>query len=184
MGSLLRTLGVLAIALVGVTLPSYGQGSAVLSCTAPTQNTNGTSIVGTITFRFYQGTSATSQTTASPVQSSCAYTWPNLPAGTHFFSATATVAGIESARSNVASKVIDPAEPNPPGALTVTTGVAMETRKKRGELVVWREAGTVAPGTQCDPDRRIGDTDYYAVPRDAVTSSRTRLSRVVVALCS
>lgn len=176
---------ILAVLLALVALPAFGQGSASLSCTPPTTNTNGTPITGAISYRFYEGPSATSQTNASPAQTSCAYTWPNLIAGTHFFSATATVAGVESARSNVVSKVIDPAEPNPPGNLVVVSSVAMETRIRKGELVVWREAGPVEPGTACDPEVRIEGTDYYAVPRDSVTQIRPHeLSPIVVALCA
>lgn len=89
-------------------------GDATLTCTPPTQFTDGTSITGTITYKFYRGTSATTQATASAVQPACAFTWTGLAPGTHFFSSTATVGGVESNRSNVTSVVVPNPTPNPP----------------------------------------------------------------------
>lgn len=88
-------------------------GDATLTCTPPTTNTDGTAISGTITYKFYRGT-ATSQTTASAAQPGCAFVWTGLAPGTHYFSSTATVGGVESGRSNVASVTVPNPTPNPP----------------------------------------------------------------------
>lgn len=176
---------IFAALLVLVTLPAFAQtGSAILSCTPPTTNTDGTAIAGTVTYKFYRGTTATSQTTVSTAQTSCSYTWTGLSAGTHYFSATATVNGVESARSNVASKTIA-FTPSPPTGLTVLADtVAYETRSRWGNLFVWRDAGTVLAGTSCDSAVRVGQ--FYGVPRESVVyrlRPNRELSAVVVAEC-
>jgi hypothetical protein len=172
---------VLALALL-LASPAFAQtGQAVLSCTPPTQNTDGSAIVGTISYKFYRGTTATSQTTASPVQSSCAYTWTGLPAGTHYFSATATVGGQESARSVVASKTIV-FTPNPPTSLTVAADLVAWTIVQSRDRVALVAVGTVAAGTQCDASQPV--LDKWVVPRGAVTFAGSVRPEVVLASCS
>lgn len=113
----------LIVLLAQLPLPAFAQapGTATIACTPPTTNTNGTPITGAvITYKFYHGTVQGTYPNVSPVQTSCAYVWPALAAGTHYFTATATVAGVESALSMSASKTILPT-PNPPTNITVTS---------------------------------------------------------------
>ena len=46
------------LALIALLLPfaALGQGSTALSCTPPTTNTDGSLIIGTISYKFYRGT--------------------------------------------------------------------------------------------------------------------------------
>ena len=162
--------------------PAFAQtGAAVLSCTAPTQFTDGTAITGAISYRFYRGTTAASQTTASPAQTSCAFTFTALAVGTHWFSATATVAGVESAKTAAVSKVVSPPAPNPPTNLTVQADLTAYVIIKSRDRVALVPVGTVAAGTACDPSQPI--LDKFVVPRAAVTFVSSVTDEVLVASC-
>lgn len=143
------------LALAALLLASNAFAQTSLTCTAPTKNTDGTNITGTISYKFYEGASTTSQPNASPVQSSCAYVWPNLSVGTHFFSATATVGGIESDRSNITSSVIAPPKPQPPTSLTVASPTAYEMRKDSTGKAVAYAVGTTQVGALCGTEERV-----------------------------
>jgi Putative Ig domain len=84
-------------------------GSATLTWTVPTTNTNGTALTDLAGFYVYYGTSQSelSQTVqvASPADTS--YTVANLAAGTWYFAVTAYASdGTQSARSNVESAAV------------------------------------------------------------------------------
>ena len=177
----MRYLIALAVLLAG---PAFAQtGTAVLSCTAPTQFTDGTAIPAgaSVSFRFYRGTTAASQTTVSPVQTSCAFTFTALAVGTHWFSATATVAGVESAKTAAVSKVVLPPVPNPPTNLTVQADLTAYVIIKSRDRVALVPVGTVAAGTACDPSQPI--LDKFVVPRAAVTFVSSVTDEVLVASC-
>lgn len=172
----------LVLAALLLASPCFAQtGTAELTCTPPTQNTDGTSISGAITYKFYRGTTATSQTTASAVQSSCAFTFTGLAVGTHFFSAAAVVGGVESARSNVVSKTITAPVPNPPSGLTVTANLTAWTIVQSRDRVALVAVGTVAPGTACDASQPI--LDKWVVARESVTFAGSVRPEVVLATC-
>jgi len=90
----------------GVTTTSTG--SARLYWVEPTKNTNGTPISNLGGVRIYYGTSASNLSHVVQVASpTTAYTIGNLAAGVWYFAAAAyTTAGIQGARSAVASKTI------------------------------------------------------------------------------
>lgn len=100
--------------------------SATLTWTAPTTNTDGTPITGTLTFNVYQGSGAsvsacTLGTTA--VQTGISGTTVTVTSGladgtTACFAVTAVEGGVESAKSNTATKTFPPATPLAP-TLTV-----------------------------------------------------------------
>jgi hypothetical protein len=162
--------------------PAMAQtGQAALTCTAPTQNTDGTPLAGAITYKFYRGATAASQTTASPVQTSCAYTFTGLPAGTHYFAATAIVGGAESVKTAPVSKVTA-SVPNPPTNLTVGAELVAYTIVQSRDRVALVAVGTVAPGTTCDPLQPV--LDKHVIPRGSVTFLGTVRPEVVVASCS
>ena len=81
-------------------------GTAQLTWTAPTSNTDGTPVVGVLTYRVYHGLSAAAMTDMVPV-TGLTYTYGNLAAGTHYFAVSAVNAeGFESPKSSVRSKVV------------------------------------------------------------------------------
>jgi hypothetical protein len=84
-------------------------GSATLSWTIPTENTDGTPITDLAGYHIYYGTSAgaltTTVTIANPNETS--YVVGGLAPGTYYFSIVAyNSAGIDSPQSNMASKTI------------------------------------------------------------------------------
>jgi hypothetical protein len=85
-------------------------GSATLSWTAPTTNTNGSPLTDLSGYTVYYGTSASSltQTVQLTDPTDVSYTIQNLAAGTWYFGVTALASdGTQSSMSNVASKTID-----------------------------------------------------------------------------
>lgn len=85
-------------------------GSAVLTWTAPTLNTDGSSLTDLTGYVVYCGTNATSLTSCVSVNSgtTTSATVPNLPTGVTYYFAIASVSasGGEGNKSNVASKTI------------------------------------------------------------------------------
>lgn len=164
-------------------------GTATLDWTPPTTNTDGTAIPTTgpaslAGYKVYYGTSATALTqtlsvTAPPV------TVQSLTPATWYFAVTAyNVAGAESDKSAIASKVIlepPPPVPNPPGGLVVTASTAYTLVKGKDRFVLL-PVGTVPANTPCNPDQTVNG--YYVVPKSAVTWSGTVRPDVVVAKCT
>lgn len=84
-------------------------GTAALSWSAPTQNTDGTALTDLAGFKVYHGTSATALNDVVELQGAAwsSYTYPQLAPGTHYFAVSAyTSAGAESTLSAVGSKLI------------------------------------------------------------------------------
>jgi hypothetical protein len=83
-------------------------GSATLSWTAPTQNTDGTPITDLAGYHIYYGVSASQMTTTITVTSAeTSYVVSGLAPATYYFAVVAfTSAGLDSPQSNVASKTI------------------------------------------------------------------------------
>jgi len=88
-------------------------GTAQLSWTPPTQNTDGTPLGDLAGFKVYRGSSPTSFSSSVTLSNRglTSYVWDGLAAGTHYFVVTAiSTASVESGFSNVACKVIDTGE--------------------------------------------------------------------------
>jgi hypothetical protein len=84
-------------------------GSASLSWTPPTQNTDGTQIANLAGYNIYYGPSASAMTNKIAVTNPglTAFTVADLASGTHYFGITAyTAGGVESGLSSVGSKTI------------------------------------------------------------------------------
>lgn len=116
-----------AVLLLLVAFPAFGQtGSATLTCTPPTTFTNGAAIGSApISYKFYRGSSQAGPfTLETKTSSTCGTTYSGLAVGTHWFVATATVNGVESAVSNAASGIV-PATPNAPSGLSVVVSVTV-----------------------------------------------------------
>lgn len=97
--------------------------TATVSWTAPTTNTDGSSITAALTYNLYAGTSCTSMsklvsgiTTVSTVVTSPTTLAPGT---TVCFAVTAVANGVESAQSNTATTVIPYSTPGAPGQITV-----------------------------------------------------------------
>jgi hypothetical protein len=103
-GSLSASLGAF-----DVTVQAVASGSATLSWTAPTQNTDGSPLSDLAGFKIYWGTSQGSYPNSATLTNPglTTYVVDNLVPGTYFFVATAfNSAGTESVSSGVASKTI------------------------------------------------------------------------------
>lgn len=173
-------LGILASA-VALPFLALGQGSATLTCTPPTQNTDGSIITTPLSYRFRHGTV---QGSYPDVRSApgCALVWDGFAPGTHFFVATAvSAAGVESAFSNAASKVIT-AAPNPPSALTVQQDLTAYVINQSRNRIVLVGAGSIPSGTACDTTQQV--LGKYVVDIAAVVWAGTVRSQVVFATCS
>lgn len=164
-------------------------GTATLTCTPPTTNTDGSTLTNLAGYRFYAGTSPTALVSAAQVANpaNCAITLTSLAPATWYFGVKAyNSAGVESALSNVISKTIDtpaPPAPNPPSGLTVTvSSLTVYTVIKRVDRFVMLPVGTAPPNTQCDASQQING--YFVVPRAKVTFSGDVQPDVVVAQCS
>ena len=178
---------------------SEGSGSADLSWTAPTKNTDGSALTNLAGYKVRAATSAAGLATATAVTvgpAVTAYTWPNLAAGTWFFDVRASnSAGIDSAPTPAVSTAIVLAsatanasvtvntQPNPPSGLTVVQKTAYEIKSSRWDgVILGRNVGTVPLGTACGSEPIVG-TSYYEVPRKSVTFTKTPKSDLIVAKC-
>ncbi|MEY4762398.1 MAG: hypothetical protein RLZZ200_2254 [Pseudomonadota bacterium] len=104
-----RTTATLAPFSIAVTAPPPVLGSATLTWSAPSQNTDGSTLVDLTGYNVYYGTSPTSLTNKIVVANAgtTTYTVGSLPSGTYYFAVSAyNVNGIESTPSNVGSKTI------------------------------------------------------------------------------
>lgn len=167
-------------------------GDAVLTWTLATQDTDGKAIPasgptslastrvewGTCNGSAF-GTAVGQQTVPTPATT---YTVTGLTAGTWCFRAySRTVAGLESAPTNVVTKTILQSPPQPPGNLTVAALVVYQFIGT-DDAVALLPVGTVPAGTACDPLQSVNGR--YAVPRAAVTWYGNVKPRVVFAQCA
>lgn len=82
---------------------------ALLSWTAPAQNTNGSTLIDLVGFRIYYGLRADALTRAQDIANpgTTSFRYEGLTTGTHYFAVSAyNATGIESALSGVGSKTI------------------------------------------------------------------------------
>ncbi|WP_129641393.1 putative Ig domain-containing protein [Peristeroidobacter agariperforans] len=94
---------------IAVNAAGSSNGSATLSWTPPTNNTNGTTLTNLAGYRIYYGTSSSALNRTVQVANAgvTRYVVPDLSAGTWYFSVRAyTSTGVESGNSNTASKTI------------------------------------------------------------------------------
>ena len=97
----------LAAFTISVTQPNTG--TAALSWTAPTQNTDSSTLTDLAGYKVYHGTSASNlnEVIDVPGAANVSYNFNTLASGTHYFAVTAyNTSGIESALSGVGSKTI------------------------------------------------------------------------------
>jgi hypothetical protein len=93
---------------IAVNAAGSSTGSATLSWTPPTSNTNGTTLSNLAGYRIYYGTSSSNLSRTIQVANAgvTRYVVPDLSAGTWYFAVRAYTSTGESANSNTGSKVI------------------------------------------------------------------------------
>lgn len=94
---------------IAVNSPGTSSGSATLSWTPPTRNSNGTTLTNLAGYRIYYGTSPSTLTRTVTLSNAglTRYVISDLSAATWYFSIRAyTSAGVESVNSNTVSKVV------------------------------------------------------------------------------
>ena len=176
-------------------------GSAVLEWTAPTKNTDGSTLTNLAGYRAMYGTAATSLTQSVQIANPLAltYTVTNLSPATWFFALRAyNTVGAESSNSNVTSKVVaagtetvsatrtvsvSPAPPEPPMLRVVQADVFNATADYA--ILAFRPSlkyGTAALGTPCDNTKPIYG-GYFPVPLEAVQWISTGRTKYPVARC-
>lgn len=145
-------------------------GTANLTWTNPTTNTDNSPIAAIVQTRLEYGTCSGANFGSKLGEwvnsgTGTASSSPNLAAGTYCFRAYTKTANGESGPSNVAQKVIVPPLPNPPTNLTVaadlTAYILAPTTNRIATLIV----GTFTPGTACDPTQPV--LDKFVVLVDA-----------------
>lgn len=173
-----------------------GDTSALLSWSAPTQNTDGSSLTDLAGFRVFYGVDADELIQVVDIDNPgvVAYTVENLTPGTWFFGVKAVnESGVESALSNIVSKMIVESVEPIDGVFTATRTVDVTTQPQAPVLTVLEPvagitqvpvfavtssgnrstaiAGFVPAGTACVGDRVFGyrGFGYHLVPREAVT---------------
>jgi len=178
---------------------TWGSGSASISWTKPTTNSDGSALTDLASYKILFGKSTTSLTQTQTVNSATATsaTVPALAAGTWYFAVRAVNSkGVESSNSNVAQKTVTGASAakslaisvtaSPPPPTTTLKAVARPTYDvlwSNGVRVLGRQVGNVLLGTACDGSFQVG-TSYFAVPASAVTTWHTPRSIHIVAKCA
>ena len=155
-------------------------GPITLTCTLPTQNTDGTPLTDFAGIRFYE-----SQTTGGPYtqiadQLGCTLE-VDRPAGDWYFVATAyNSADVESDYSNEASKNIS-STPNPPAGLVVTGSLLVYGLSQTKDVLTTYPVGRVPLGVACDTSMQVNG--MYQVAFDLVEWMGTARPVFVVAEC-
>jgi len=181
-------------------------GSAELTWTAPTQNTDNTPIAATgpgslAGFKLFHSTTVAGVATATPVvvndKLATTYTITGLPVGVRYYGAKAfNVENIDSdmagpvnntivlPSATATASIVVNVKPKPP-VLTVAQVAYEVTRDNRGMYRVGKAVGSIELGMTCgDPITQKKRAIYYEVPLDYVNLTRMPKSAIVVAQCA
>lgn len=180
---------------------STSAGTAQLSWTAPTQNTDGTPLTNLAGYQAFRAATSAGLATATSAAEiaipALTYTLTGIPAGTWYFAMRSkNSAGAVSDLSNVVSKTIAlqsasanasvtvSTVPNPPVLVTVNQ-VAYELKYGHGETSLGRLVGYIDLGVACGAGPIVKKHgQYYEVPLDQVELVRMPRSIIVVAKCA
>lgn len=194
--------GLTANAAYTLTCSRTVRGSASLSWTAPTKNTDGSTLTSLAGYRISYGLNPAELTSSIQVASPTAvsYIVENLDANTWYFGVRAyTSTGVDSDLSNVVSKAVTSTtetrsatrdvsvtqpKPEPPVLQVVDNRVFNATPDY--SLLAFRagkQYGTVALGVRCDDTKPISG-GWYAVPSSAVRWASSARTAYPVARCS
>jgi len=171
----------IGIALLSLLWLSYAQGAPItLSCTLPTQNTDGTPLTDLAGIRFYEAQVLGGPYTQIADQPGCTVDI-DKPAGDWYFVATAyNAAGVDSAYSNEVLKNIS-SIPAPPSGLTVTGSLLAYGLSQTKDVLTTYPVGRVPLGTACDTTMQVNG--MYQVSFDLVAWVGTARPVFVVAEC-
>jgi len=149
-----------------------------ITCTGPTQYTDGTSIpAGTaITYSLYGGLQGATKAKLATAQT-CSFLRTGVAPGTQEYYVTASVANVESAASVTYTKVIPLPTPKAPTAVTGDL-VAYEVRPNSSGVMTATAIGVVRPGTLCTAQTRVaGGVTYSRIDRESVDLSGRNMPR-------
>jgi hypothetical protein len=180
---------------------AWGNGSATISWTAPTKNSNGTSLTDLASYKIVFGNSSTSLTKSQSVSDpkATSATVAALATGTWYFAVRAINSkGVESPNSGIAQKSVSsataakslsisvtPPAPTPPPtttSLVVAQNPAYDVVTTNNVRTLGKQVGWIHTGLPCDSTYRVG-TNYYKVATSDVHLSTTPRSSAVVAYC-
>lgn len=186
---------------------SAADGSATIKWTAPTQNTDNSTIPATGSgslagFKLFHAPTSDAVATSTPVvindKTATAFTLTGLPAGPRYYGMTAfNLEGISSDMTGLVTNVVEtPAtsasssvtistKPKPPTLVTVAT-VVYDLRWNQGRGTVLSSAiGTIPLGTPCGENLITvqGQRRFYEVSLDQVDLRTLPNSAVIVAQC-
>ena len=154
---------------------TWGTGSATVNWTAPTTNTDGTPLTNLAAFRVYYGTSSSSLTRVSEVNdiSSSSTTISALTPATWYFKVRAVNASqIESADSNVSSKVVSGASAARTVAITITAPTVTQDHRNH----------RLRRGPQRD-HRQMGVGPQWSAPFRSAGHAAPTTSRATITEC-
>lgn len=177
-----------------------GSGTAVLTWTPPTTNTDGSPLTNLTNYQIFRSTSSTTVGAATPIEiaaPSTTYTMTGIPAGTWYFGMKAKRSDlVTSDLSNIATKTIVLAsatktnvvtvtsKPNPPVLVTVEQ-TAYEVKSGWFGQSLGRVVGNIPLGVPCYQQvLTSGGRAYYSVPVDQVQLTRTPKSQTLVSRCA
>jgi hypothetical protein len=174
---------------------SWGGGSAKVSWTAPTTNTDSSALTNLSGFKVLFGNSASalsqSKSISDPTATSTTIT--ALGSGTWYFAVRAVNASnVESANSTVTSKAITSASAAKTVAITISAGSTLKVVNKAvyevrtsstGYRSLGRQVGTIALGKPCQSSYKVYSS-HYKVTNSDVRFTLTPSSATVVARCA
>jgi hypothetical protein len=169
---------------------SWGSGTAQVNWTAPTTNTNGSSLTNLARFKVVYGTSSSSLTQSTLVDDPTRRsTTLNLAPGTWYFAVRAVNSNnVESSNSNVASKTVSGATSAATATVSISSLVTTSSNvwdvRRRSDGVWVRRAvvGQIDLGRPCSTSFRVGSY-HYLVNRADVRLTGTAQSTNLVANC-
>ena len=182
-------------------------GTATLTWTAPTQNTDGSTIpasgAGSLAgFELFHAATSAGVSTATPIvvnnPAATTYTITGLPVGVRYYAAKAFNA--EAIRSDFSGQVNNTivlpsatanasvtvnVKPRPPVlSATITTAYELNGIKNDGTILLGRAVGTIPLGAPCiDYPFETNKGLYYGIERENVTFTRQPKSSMVVTKC-
>ncbi len=175
---------------------TWGNGTATINWTAPTRNSNGTTLTDLASYKVLYGTSSgnlnMSKTVSDPRATSTAI--GSLGQGTWYFAVRAVNSrGVESNNSSTVSKVITGASAARTVNITITGTTPTPTYKtisttvydvitRNGARVRGRQVGTIAKGKACDASYFVSPA-FYGVNRSDVRITVTPRSTRVIVRC-
>lgn len=176
---------------------AWGNGSANISWSAPTKNTDGSTITDLKGFKIVYGTSASSLNLSQSVNDASARsaTVAALGAGTWYFAVRAVnSSGGESANSSTVTRTVSAATAAKTVNITINSSSSTSTYKtvstiaydvliRNNVRVIGRQVGTVAIGRPCQTHYKVGSS-YYKVDASYVKVTTQPRSNTIVARCA